>query len=417
MLDLKLLKSAPEDYEKLLKSKDPSVSLGPLLKNYECLLALKAELESLQAIHKKHAKMVGEMKRNNEDTSSLFEQMKQHKAREQDLKEKVHLLEEEVNNALAVLPNLPSKEAKVSLDPEDNVCIKTYKSPPKFGFKPKHHLELNEKLKYLSFEKGAKVTGSGWPVYMDMGAKLEWALLNYMLSVHQKNGFTFCLVPHLAKKEVLYGVGQLPKFKDQVFKLDDEDHPYYLIPTAEASLTGLHLDEVIPENELPIRYVSYTPCFRREAGAAGASERGLIRVHQFNKVEMYCICIPEESEAIFQKMLDSAEEILQGLGLHYRNMMLVTGDMSFAAAKTVDIEVFLPGQDRYYEVSSVSHCTDFQARRSKIRTKDGKKTRYLHTLNGSGLATARLMVAILENFQQEDGSIQIPEVLKTFILS
>lgn len=415
MLDLKLLKSSPEEFEKKLQTKDPSVSLAPLLDNYDKLLKAKSSLEALQAKHKTHAKMVGELKRKNEDTSSLFEEMTVLKEQEQTLKKSIQELETAVRDAASILPNLPSDEAKVSLDPKDNVSIKTHGTKPTFNFTPKHHLQLNEQLKIFDFPRGSKMTGSGWPVYMGKGAELEWALLNYMLSIHQKNGFTFCLVPHLVKPDVLYGVGQLPKFKEQLFKLDDADHPYYLIPTAEAPLTGLHLDEVIPEKELPLQYVSYTPCFRREAGAAGSSERGLIRVHQFNKVEMYCIALPEQSEAIFQQMLSSAEEVLQGLGLHYKNMMLVTGDMSFAAAKTIDIEVFLPGQNRYYEVSSVSHCTDFQARRSKIRTKQDKKTTLLHTLNGSGLATARLMVALLENNQQEDGSVTIPTVLQPFM--
>ena len=222
--------------------------------------------------------------------------------------------------------------------------------------------------------------------------------------------------PSFSESDIVYGSGQLPKFENQQFKIHDADYNLFLIPTAEVPLNGLHADEIIPVEDLTLKYAAYTPCFRREAGAAGAQERGLIRMHQFNKVEMFCFALPEESEKVFEEMLASAEEILQGLELHYRNMLLVTGDMSFAAARTVDIEVWLPGQDRYYEVSSVSNCTDYQSRRSNIRYKreDGKLD-FVHTLNGSGLATSRLMVALLENNQQEDGSIFLPKVLQNYL--
>ena len=222
--------------------------------------------------------------------------------------------------------------------------------------------------------------------------------------------------PHLVKAEMMYGSGQLPKFADQSYKLSDEAYPFYLVPTSEVALNGMHSDEIIDEEEMPIRYAAYTPCFRREAGAAGSGERGIIRIHQFNKVEMFCFSTPEQSESVFEEMVSSAEKILSSLGLHYRSMKLVTGDMSFSGAKTIDVEVWLPGQDRYYEVSSVSNCTDFQARRSSIRCrKRGEKPRFAHTLNGSGLATSRLMVALLENNQKADGTIVIPEVLSPYM--
>ncbi|MFA6502227.1 MAG: serine--tRNA ligase, partial [Parachlamydiales bacterium] len=250
----------------------------------------------------------------------------------------------------------------------------------------------------------------------NLGARLEWALINYMIDIHLQNGFTQIIPPILVREEIMYGTGQFPKFKDQVFHIKDEDYDLYLIPTAEAALNGLHLDEIIDEDQLPYKYVSYTPCFRREAGTHGKLERGLIRTHQFNKVELFCLTTPEESDNMFESMLKSAEEVLQGLELHYRNMLLCSGDMSFASAKTIDIEVYLPGQNRYYEVSSASNCTDFQARRSKIRCrKKDDKTRFVHTLNASGLATSRLMVAILENNQQEDGSVIIPTVLRKYL--
>jgi seryl-tRNA synthetase len=237
-----------------------------------------------------------------------------------------------------------------------------------------------------------------------------------MIETHIKNGFTFHLVPHLVRPQTMYGSGQLPKFEKQLFKLTDDDYDLFLIPTSEVPLNGLLSDEIIPEEELPKLCTSYTPCFRREAGSHGKAERGLIRVHQFNKVEMFAFTKPEESDQIFEKMMRSAEEVLEKLELHYRNMLLVTGDMSYAAAKTVDIEVFLPGQDRYYEVSSVSNCRDFQARRSKIRYKKDQKTNeFVHTLNGSGLATSRLMVALLENNQNADGTITLPKALRPYL--
>jgi seryl-tRNA synthetase len=325
-------------------------------------------------------------------------------------------LDQTLLDQLARLPNLPMEGIKVSPDPADNVVIKEWGERRAFSFEPKHHLELNEGLQLLDFERGAKIGGSGWPVYRNWGARLEWALLSYMLETQINNGFMQWIPPLLCRPDILFASGQLPKFADQVYKLNDKDYDLFLIPTAEVCLNGLHVDEIMEEAELPLKYCAYTPCFRREAGAAGKNERGLIRVHQFNKVEMYAFAKPEESEKVFEDMLLSAEQVLQGLGMHYRNCLLVTGDMSFAAAKTVDIEVWLPGQDRYYEVSSVSNCTDYQARRSKTRfRRDGGKPEFLHTLNGSGLATARLMVALLENNQNEDGSVTIPEVLRKYL--
>ena len=275
-------------------------------------------------------------------------------------------------------------------------------------------MELNEKLELFDFKRGAKIAGVVWTAYRGLGAQLEWALLNYMIGIQIKNGFLQWIPPIVVREEILYGSGQLPKFANQQFKVNDEGFNFYMIPTAEVSLNGLHADEILTNEELPLKYFAYTPCFRREAGAAGAQERGLIRTHQFNKVEMFCFTRPEDSAEMFERMLASAEEILQGLNVHYRNMLLVTGDMSFAGAKTIDIEVWLPGQNRYYEVSSVTNCTDYQSRRSNIRfrRKKEEKPEFVHTLNGSGLATSRLMVALLENNQNPDGSVNIPEVLQ-----
>jgi seryl-tRNA synthetase len=309
------------------------------------------------------------------------------------------------------------EDVKVASDPKDNVCIKMEGKPPTFSFPPKNHVELNERLHLFDFVRGAKISGTGWPCYRGVGARLEWALINYMIDTHLKNGFEMWMVPHCVRRSTMYGAAQLPKFEQQMFQLNDKDYPLFLIPTGEVPLNGLHMEEILKEEELPKRYIAYTPCFRREAGAAGSQERGLIRVHQFNKVEMYCFSTPEESMHLFDQMVEAAGAIVSGLGLHYRNMLLVTGDMSWASARTVDVEVYLPGQKRYYEVSSVSNCTDFQARRSNTRfkRKGGSTPEFVHTLNGSGLATSRLMVAFLENNQREDGSVVIPQALRPYL--
>lgn len=416
MLDIKLLRKDPEGCEARLKTKDPSISLRSILALDEEVREVIGRLEQCQAERNALSKEIGEKKRKGQDVTALMNQVGGLGEEISSLTERKGKLEEKVVAELASYPNFPDPEAKISADPKDNVCIKTFGHKREFRFPFKNHLELNEKLHLFDFKRGAKTSGSGFVAYRHLGARLEWALLNYMLDIHLESGFEMWLPPHLVRPEVMFGVGQLPKFENQLFKIRDDDYHLYLIPTAEAVLTGLHQDEIFQEAELPKKYVSYTPCFRREAGAAGKDERGLIRMHQFNKVEMFAFATPSQSEAIFQQMIDNAERILQGLNLHYKNMFLVTGDMSFAAKKTVDIEVWLPGQNRYYEVSSVSHCSDFQARRAQIRYRHKEeKPEPVHTLNGSGLATSRLMVALLENNQREDGSIEIPLVLHKYL--
>lgn len=416
MLDIKLIRENPVEVERKLKTKDPEVSLAMALELDKKLRELKTEVESLKAQKNQASKLIGEKKRQGQDASDIMNEV-------QKFGDKITLLDQELKETSLALkknldsfPNIPDENIKVSLDPKDNVCIKTFGEKTAFDFEPKNHVELNETLNLFDFPRGAKATGTGWPIYKGLGARLEWALINYMIETHIANGFEMVCLPHLVKPEMMYGAGQLPKFEHQLFKILDEDYHLYLIPTSEVAINSLHFDEILSKEDLPKKYVSYTPCFRREAGAAGSQERGLIRVHQFNKVEMFCFCMPEDSDAIFETFVSSAEQVLQGLGMHYRNMLLVTGDMSFGAAKTLDIEVFLPGQDRYYEVSSVSNCRDFQARRSKIRFKnDNGDTEFVHTLNGSGLATSRLMVALLENNQRSDGSVLIPEVLQKYL--
>lgn len=416
MLDLKELRKDPQGIEAKLKNKVPETDLSSIIRLDERIRSLKTEAEELKSKRNQASKEIGLRKQKGEDISTFMQEMSQ-------IGDEIALRDREIGkdeadllHRLSSLPNIPMDEIPISLSPKDNVCIKTYGEKPTFSFPFKNHVELNEKLRFFDFSRGAKISGSGWPLYKGMGARLEWALINYMLDTHKKNGFTQIMPPLLVRPEIMYASGQLPKFESQLFKIRDDDYHLYLIPTSEVAINGLHTEEILDEEALPLKYTAYTPCFRREAGAAGSQERGLIRMHQFNKVELFCLTKAEESPQVFEEMLASAEEILQGLGIHYRNMLLTTGDMSFAAAKTIDIEVWLPGQNRYYEVSSVSNCTDFQARRSQIRWRHkNEKPQFVHTLNGSGLATSRLMVALLENNQQEDGSILVPKVLHKYL--
>lgn len=421
MLDIKELRNQPEEVKRKILTKTPEADVDGVIALDNALRELKKELEQLKSLRNDFSKKIGDKKRAGEEVGGLMDEVASISEKTHEMDAKIGPLEEQFHYELSKLPNLPMDDVKISHDPLDNVVVKTWGSRPKFDFECKHHLELNEKLKLFDFERGAKISGAGWPVYRNMGARLEWALINYMIDTHVNNGFCQWMPPALVRKEVLYGSGQLPKFENQQFKIHDDDYQLWLIPTAEVPLNGLHIEEILTEEELPLKYVAYTPCFRREAGAAGKGERGLIRMHQFNKVEMFCFTKPEESEAMFDSMVKSAESILEGLGLHYRSMLLVTGDMSFSATKTIDLEVFLPGQEKegkkaYYEVSSISNCSDYQARRSSIRFRRGQgKPEFVHTLNGSGLATSRLMVALLENNQNRDGSVNIPPVLSKYL--
>lgn len=413
MLDIKKIRENAKEIEKKLKTKDPDIEIGPLLKLDKEIRDKQKESDLLKAKKNKISKEIGLKK---EKLPEIQQQMKKISEKISFLDKEIKNLEEQRKEKLSLLPNIPNDNVPISLDPKDNVCIKTFKEKKEFDFPIKNHLQLNEKLKLFDFEKAVKIAKSGFCLYKNLGARLEWALLNYMLDTHIKNGFIQIIPPLICKEDTMFGSGQLPKFENDLFKIKNEDHNFYLIPTSEVVLNGMWQNSIIEEEKLPLKYVSFTPCFRKEAGAAGKNERGLIRTHQFNKVELFAFSLPEKSEQMFEIILNSAEEVLQGLNLHYRNMLLVTKDTSFASAKTVDVEVWLPGQNRYYEVSSISNCTDFQARRSSIKyRKKREKPQFLHTLNGSGLATSRLLIAILENNQQEDGSIKIPKVLHKYL--
>ncbi|MEM7175384.1 MAG: serine--tRNA ligase [Chlamydiota bacterium] len=416
MLDIKLIRENPVETEALLKAKDPTVSLKKILSLDEKRRQLQTEGEKLKSRRNQNAKQVGEKKRLGKDASDLLKEMEGVGQQITAIDKSMADVEHSFHAELALLPNLPSSDVKISPDAAQNVCLKTVGQPRSFSFTPKNHLELNDQLQLFDFKRGAKLSGTGWVAYRGLGAQLEWALIRLMLDTHIAAGFEPWIPPFAVRTETVQASAHLPKFADQLYKIPEKDHSLYLIPTAEASLNGLHMNEILTADQLPLRYVAYTPCFRREAGAAGAQERGLIRTHQFNKVELFCLTHPSESEAMLDAMIVQAEKILNLLEIPYRQMLLVTGDMSFSAAKTIDLEAWLPGQERYYEVSSLSNCTDFQARRAHIRLKDGKeKPQFVHTLNGSGLATSRLMVALLETHQQSDGSVLLPEALYPYM--
>jgi seryl-tRNA synthetase len=313
------------------------------------------------------------------------------------------------------IPNLPALDVPIGKDENDNVEVRRWGEPRKFDFEPLPHFEIGEKLGILDFDRGSKLSGSRFTVMFKEAARLERALINFMLDVHTKqHGYTEVWTPLLVKPEILMGTGQLPKFKEDLYKIEDED--LYLIPTAEVTLTNLHADEIIPEEDLPKYYTAYTPCFRKEAGSHGKDVRGILRQHQFDKVELVKIVKPEESYNELEKLVNEAEKILQLLELPYRVVLLCTGDMGFSAAKTYDIEVWIPSQNRYREISSCSNTEDFQARRAKIRYKDKNgKNHFVHTLNGSGLAVGRTLLAIMENYQKPDGTFEIPKVLKDYL--
>lgn len=416
MLDIKLIRKDPAEIEKKLRTKVSDVDIAKIIDIDKAIREKKTRVETLKANRNETSDKIGSLKRQGQNADSLVNEVSAFSNEIHSLDHEITNLEGQFVDLMARLPNIPMDDIKVAQDPKENVVVREWGKRPEFTFAFKNHLELNDLHVLFDFSRGSKLAGSGWPIYRSNGARLEWALINYMLDFHIKNGYELWMPPLVVKKEILFGSGQLPKFENQQYKLKEEEQDLYLIPTAEVALNGLYYDEILDEEKLPLRYVAYTQCFRREAGAAGSQERGLIRMHQFNKVEMFAFTTPDQSEDLFKEMVRNAEKILEGLELHYRSMLLVTGDMSFASSKTIDVEVWLPGQNRYYEVSSISNCTDYQARRSQIRYRPkGEKPTFVHTLNGSGLATSRLMVALLENNQQADGSILIPKALQPYL--
>ncbi|TCK59440.1 serine--tRNA ligase [Seleniivibrio woodruffii] len=390
--------------------------------DFDALLALDSERKKLQAKNDELknerntvSKEIGRIRKEGGDISAIQEKMRlagdEIDANDRTLGEIQAKMEEMLLN----LPNLVKDEVPVGKDETENVIFRTWGEPRQLSFEPKAHWDIAENLKMLDFERGTKIAKSRFTAYMGMGAKLERALINFMLDTHTERGYREVLAPYLVNADSMRGTGQLPKFEEELFKCERDG--LYLIPTAEVSVTNLYSGEILSENELPIRHCSYSACFRREAGSHGKDVRGLIRQHQFNKVELVKITAPEDSEAELAELLDSAENILRLLKLPYRVMTLCSGDIGFSSAKTFDIEVWLPSVSTYREISSCSTFTDYQARRASIRLrrKDGKKVEFAHTINGSGLAVGRTLVAVLENYQNEDGSITVPEVLRPYL--
>jgi seryl-tRNA synthetase len=418
MLDLKAIRDNPEEIERRLRTRDPSLSLAELLKLDEQRRVLIREVEELK--HKRNeasdeiARLKGEGRE--EEAQSRIAEMRAIAERIKALDGELSSLEGEIREILIGLPNIPHESVPVSANKEDKVVIREYKERPSFDFTPKHHLELGEELGILDFPRAARIAGSRFPLYKGWGARLEMALIKFFWDFHcEKTGYIPILPPYLGNSETMFTAAQLPKFKDDVYYIEKDD--LYLNPTAETLLCNLHRGEILDGDELPLKYMAYTACFRREAGAAGEEERGLIRVHQFNKVELFKFTSAETSFEELESLVKDAEAVLQALDLHYRVTLLPTGDMAAQSAKTYDLEVWIPSQNRYYEVSSCSNCTDYQARRGDIRYRPapGAKPRYVHMLNGSGLATSRLMVALLETNQRPDGSVVVPEALRDYV--
>jgi len=373
-----------------------------------------SEAEQLKAQVNSESARIGELRRQGADTAEQQEKVRGLKTRIAALDEQVKALDGEFRELLAGIPNVPHESVPVGKDSDDNVEVRRVGEPRPFDFEPKAHWDLGPELGILDLERAAKITGARFALYWDMGAKLERALVNFMLDVHtREHGYTEVLPPFMVNSRSLFGTGQLPKFKEDLFKC--EGHDFWLIPTAEVPVTNIYADEVLEAGALPVKLCAYTPCFRSEAGSYGRDVRGIIRVHQFQKVELVKFAHPERSYDELESLTADAEDILKRLGLPFRTVVLCTGDTSFSSAKTYDIEVWLPGQNGYKEISSCSNFEGFQARRAGIRFRSGKKAEYLHTLNGSGLAVGRTWVAIVENYQQKDSSVVIPEALRPYL--
>ncbi|WP_120949343.1 serine--tRNA ligase [Helicobacter pylori] len=371
------------------------------------------ELEGLQAFQNKVSKEFGIKMAQKVDASDLKKELENNKIKLNELSKSVGELEQQIDLKLSIIPNLVDEKTPLGANEEDNIEIKKILTPRVFTFKPKEHFELAQQNGWIDFESGVKLAKSRFSVIRGFGAKIYRALIYLMLDFNEKNGFEIIYTPVLVNEKMLFGTGQLPKFKEDVFKIENEN--LYLIPTAEVTLTNLYNDTIISVENLPIKMTAHTPCFRSEAGSAGKDTRGMIRQHQFDKVELVAITHPKESDAMQEYMLESASEILKALELPHRFVQLCSADLGFSASNTIDIEVWLPGQNCYREISSVSNTRDFQARRAKIRFKENQKNQLAHTLNGSSLAVGRTMVALMENHQQADGSIHIPKALEKYL--
>ncbi|MEN2994843.1 MAG: serine--tRNA ligase [Thermodesulfovibrio sp.] len=418
MLDIRFVRENPEKVKEALEKRGYNIDFDEFLSLERERLELLRNIEQKRALRNSVSQEIARLKKTNvenEKIQKLIFEMRNLGDEIALMEEKLREIENKVQNFMLLLPNIPHPTVPIGKDETENVEIRRWGEPPKFDFEPMNHWDIGELLGIIDFERAGKIAGSRFAIMKGLGARLERALINFMLDLHTQKGYIEVFPPLLVNKNSMTGTGQLPKFEEDLFKVADPE--FYLIPTAEVPVTNIHRDEILSEDDLPIYYVSYTPCFRKEAGSHGKDVRGLIRQHQFNKVELVKFVKPEDSYEELESLTQDAEEVLKMLGLHYRVVSLCTGDLGFASAKTYDIEVWLPGQRRYREISSCSNFEDFQARRANIRfrRKNKKGTEFVHTLNGSGLAIGRTLVAILENYQQKDGSVLVPEVLRPYM--
>ncbi len=418
MLDIQLIRRDPEWVAAQIAKRGIEVDFSFLLDNDKRRRSLIAETEQLKAERNKTSAMVPQLKREGKDVSDILTAMKELGNQIKELEDELAVIEEKQNDFLAGLPNLPD-EGVVAGGKEANEVVRVYGTVPEFSYEPKHHVDIAEELGLIDYTRGAKLGGSGFWVYRNQGARLEWALLNYFIQEHLKDGYEMMLPPHILNYECGYTAGQFPKFKDDVYWLekDNGEATHFILPTAETALVNLHRDEILDESIFPLKYFAYTPCYRKEAGSYRAEERGMIRGHQFNKIEMFQYALPEQSDAALDELVNKACALVEGLGLHFRLSKLAAGDVSASMAATYDIEVWIPSMNDYKEVSSSSNAKDYQARRGNMRyrRKSDNKAEFLHTLNASGLATSRVLPAIMEQFQEEDGRVRIPDVLRPFM--
>lgn len=417
MLDINLIRENPEKVRTALLKRMDEVDFTELLQWDKDRKEVLIQVEALQSRRNSLSKEIAELKRQGKETEGYFGQMKEFANNIKELEDKLSPLEDKIKEYIEKLPNMPDEDVLPG-GKENNKIVREWGNKPQFNFKPKDHMELVKLHDLIDYERGVKLGGNGFWIYKGNGAILEWALLNYFIEEHLKDGYEFILPPHILNYQCGLAAGQFPKFDEEVYRVSGEDEGYhFMLPTAETALINIHRDEILKETELPKKYFAYTPCYRVEAGSHRASERGMIRGHQFNKIEMFQYTKPEDSDAAMEELIGKAERLVQGLGLHYRLTKLAARDASASMAKTYDIEIWIPSMNDFKEVSSASNARDYQARRGMIRFKreGSKKAEYLHTLNASGLATSRLMPAIVEQYQQADGSIVIPEVLRKWV--
>lgn len=416
MLDIKFVRENPEKVQQALKNRGAAMNLDEFLSLEKERRSLLGEVESLKNKRNTVSQEISKLKKAKENADDLVAEMRVVGDKISELDTKVKDVEGKLNAIIMTIPNVPHESVVVGIDENDNKEVRKWGDPRQFDFEPLAHWDVGENLGILDFERGGKVTGARFTFYRGLGSRLERSLINFMLDLHtREHGYTEFFPPFIANKDSMTGTGQLPKFAEDMFKLEGLD--YYLIPTAEVPITNLHRGDILDGKDLPLYYTAYSACFRAEAGAAGRDTRGLIRQHQFNKVEMVKFSKPEDSYDELEKLTNNAERVLQLLGLPYRVVLLSTGDMGFSSAKTYDLEVWLPSFNKYREISSCSNFEDFQARRAdiKFRREPKAKPEFVHTLNGSGVAIGRTVAAILENYQQQDGSVIVPEVLRPYM--